>query len=151
VAQHRQVKVLVNKLKTMKNLNIRIWFATLALLGLITGISINGVWSFSYQFTFISGPEMFYWDWVNHRASLRSATVLLLVFISQIAILVLPFISYRNINIRKWAVYIPLVYIIAQILVWSFLSFVLIPFIVVWIGLLLYLKKHKNQLKSEVL
>lgn len=131
----------------MKNIKIRIWLVVLAILSLISGISINGKWGFVYQFTFISGPDMIIRDIREDPINLRFLIFWLLAFLSHVVLLILPFIPYKKINITKWALYVPLIFIITQMLaVWLYLAFIFIPFLAVWIGLLFYLKQQEKKL-----
>ncbi len=122
----------------MKNINTRLGLVILAVLSLISGIPINGVWSLAYQFTFMSGPEMIFIAIKNHSINVIFIILWLSIFLSNIAILFFPFIPYRRINVNKCILYIPLVFLIGQFLIWSFFSFVLLPFIAVWLSLLFY-------------
>lgn len=126
----------------MKKFKLRIWLTVLAALSLISGISINSKWAFLYQYTFIEGPKMLYRNIQYHELSWISLIHWIILLVSHVAILLLPFLSYKMINLKKWVLYFPLIFILAEIAVLSIISVILIPFALVWLGLLFYLKRN---------
>lgn len=99
----------------VRNIEIRIWLSILAIVSLFTCISLNGQWSFVYQYTFFffRSSDIMYKDIVNHdQLELRFLIYWSVAFFSQVTLLLFPII-YNKINIKKWIFYIPLIFVLS--------------------------------------
>lgn len=125
----------------MKNITITILLILLALLSLFTGFSINNRFSFLYQYPFIDGPEMFYGDILRGTVKWAMLIHWLFLFITNLGIIALPFIYMKRYG-KKLVFYIPLLFLICEFFYLAIFIFILVPFVILWLIILVIIKKQ---------
>lgn len=123
----------------MKNINITVLLLLLSLLSLFTGISINNNFSFLYEYTFIDGPQMVYRAIELNSVAWGMITHLMFLIIVHLTVLFLPLLYYKT-KSSKLLFYVPLAFIICQFFTLAIFIFILIPFIIIWILVMLLAK-----------
>ena len=118
----------------MKNILIYALLIILIVLSLFTGLSINGNFSYLYEFAFVSFPEIIISNWHSHRDSLNIFQYIhwMLTVIAHIGVIILHFI-YFKFKSRKLLIYIPLAFLVMQFFILAIFIFILIPFAIVWL------------------
>lgn len=140
-------KVHVTKGIYMKNNKITVLLIILALLSLFTGIRINGEYGFLYQYTFRGAPVMFYYDMLYNKMGWPRIIHWVLLFSTNLALLILPFI-YDKMKNRNVIIYIPLLFAVLASIHLSLFSFILIPFMTIWVILIIVKKVESNKDKQ---
>jgi hypothetical protein len=117
----------------------------LIIFSIIGGISINGEWSFLYQFEFIDYPKVI----ATGQENITGIVGWALLLISHCGIVVLPFITRKH---YFWAMLVgaPLLFIMAFVAMATvFALLFLAPFILVWI-IALALAGNSRQIKHVI-
>lgn len=113
----------------------------LVILSIFIGFSINGNFAFVGEYAFISFPQQVISSWRGETERLTMLQYLhwILLTIAHILMLIMPFLYYRN-KSSKVLVYIPMFYLLMQLWLLNIFGFILVPFIIVWI-IILVLRK----------
>jgi hypothetical protein len=117
----------------------------LIIFSIIGGFSINGEWSFLYQFEFIDYPKFI----STGQENITGIIGWVLLLIGHCGIIVLPFITRKH---YFWPVVVgsPLLFIIAFVAMATvFALLFLAPFILVWI-IALALAGNSRQIKHVI-
>jgi hypothetical protein len=128
----------------MRKIIIVALLTLMVILSLFSGFSINGVFAFLYDYAFVSIPDqiMRISKGLDPLSPIQYIHWILTVF-SHITIVLLPFIYYKY-NSRRALIIFPIIFLLLQVWLLNIVSFVLIPFIVVWI-FVLYLSSKTNK------
>lgn len=129
----------------MKNSTFRFWLFMLVLLSLFSGLSLNGQWSSSYSYTFISGPDLIIRSINSHSFDWVLFLQWLLIIASQLIIVAFPFLFTKLHSFKVWFFVVPFVFLLSQVTLYGPLMVIFIPFFILWLILLfIKVKPHKT-------
>lgn len=107
---------------------MKLLLVLMLVLSLIVGLPISGNWSFLYQYEFPAMIELF----KTGELSPSKLILWIVLLIAHLGLISLLFLTQKS-YFRTLLIVIPLLFILIY-MVWSLLlSFLLIPFVVVWI------------------
>jgi putative flippase GtrA len=108
---------------------MKILLVLMIVCSVIGGFSINGTWSFLYQFEFIDFPRLL----SAEGQSILGIIAWVLILIAHCGIVALPFITGEN-YFRPVLIFAPLLFIVSFIAIATiFVLLFLVSFIIVWI------------------
>jgi hypothetical protein len=111
----------------------------LILLSLIGGFSINGSWSFLYEFEFVEMPRLF----STGQQTMGDIIAWTLMLVAHCGITALPFITQKR-YFRGIVISAPLLFILVYVAMATIFALLfLLPFIIVWIVALVLSLNHE--------
>ncbi len=120
----------------MKNSTYKIWLFLLAFFSLFSGLPLNSNWFFGYDYTFISGPEVFLHQYKNDVVQWKNFFNWFVMIIAHLAIISFPFIFNKTRYFKVCLITIPIIFLMTQYHITGPFIFAFIPFILTWVVLL---------------
>ncbi|MGF1924802.1 MAG: hypothetical protein ACQUHE_11535 [Bacteroidia bacterium] len=121
----------------MKNSSYKIWLYFLVFFSLFSGLPLNGNWFFGYDYTFISGPEVFLHQYQNGVMEWNGFINWLVMIIAHLALFSFPFVFNKVPLFKVWLIIVPLIFLVTQYNIMGPFIFAFAPFILIWFVLLI--------------